>query len=127
MAFEVGCDFFLDTGFEETEQQTQFGLDMNFAFRNRNRAMNAHAFEMDVIPIPSVINIKFIRQVCRKFISGCLGFFPVHLVPGMDVNLGHKELPFLVLRHSLDREGRCHQTGLCAALIRFNPGRAVLS
>ena len=105
MFAEVGNDLFFDASFEEHQHEPETGLDANFAFAHRDGAVHAGPVEMDVIAMPVVLDIEFLREVGRQAVGSGLGVFAAHVMFGVHVDVRHRFTPRLSKRHSV--VGRC--------------------
>ena len=79
---EVGNDFFLDAALQKHKHQAQSGLDPDFVFPHRDRSVHAGPFEMDVIAVPFVFDVEFLRQVRGQAVRGRLCFAAAQALGG---------------------------------------------
>ena len=100
--FQVLGDLFLDHRFEEDQHESEPRFDPDFVLANRNLAVDAGPFEVNMIAIPAIIDFEFLREVARKLVRCLLRFFRWHGVPCEHIYMGHRLKPNASERNSLD-------------------------
>jgi hypothetical protein len=113
---EVADDFTFDLGLEEHQHHAEPGLDANFAVADRNGPVDTGALKVNVVAVPTVVDVEFAREIVGQLVRSRLGLLAAEVVSGVHIDVGHGRNLLNFARFSVRSRAFSYQTqGISAA------------